>query len=193
MSAQLSLEGFDPPILTDSLFYALLPDAESAGQIVDLVRRLHAGQRLKGTVIPSERLHVTLAFIGSFAGLPKAVVASAIVAGDRFEGTPFEVTFDRVQKFGHDKRAIVLRGGEVATDVDEFQRRLVGAMRYQGLKPASSTSFTAHLTLMYSESPILEEQVAPISWTAREFVLVRSLIGQSRYEILARWPLRSPA
>jgi len=193
MSAQLSLDGIDPPVFTDSLFYALLPDAERAGQIVDLARQLRADHRLKATVIPSERLHVTLAFLGSFAGLPKTLVASAIVAGERFEGTPFDVTFDRVQKFGHDKRAIVLRGGEVATAVNEFRHHLVDAMRYQGLKPASPTGFTAHLTLLYDEGPIVEEHVVPISWTAREFVLVRSLIGQSRYEILGRWPLQSRA
>ena len=193
MSAQLSLDGIAPPIFTDSLFYALLPDAESAGQIVDLARRLRADHRLKGTLIPSERLHVTLAFLGSFAGLPKTLVSSAIAAGERFEGTPFDVTLDRVQKFGHDKRAVVLRGGEGTTAVKEFRRRLVDATHYHGLKPASPTSFTAHLTLLYDEGPIVEEHVVPISWTAREFVLVRSLIGQSRYEILGRWPLRSRA
>jgi 2'-5' RNA ligase len=193
MSTQLSLDGLGPPVLTDSLFYALLPDLESARQIVDLARRLRADHRLKGTVIPSERLHVTLAFIGSFAGLPKTVVSNAVVTGERFEGTPFDVTFDRVQKFGHDKRAVVLRGGEVATAVNEFQRSLVTAMRYQGLKPASPSGFTAHLTLLYDDGPVVEEHVVPISWTAREFVLVRSLIGHSRYEILGRWPLRSRA
>ena len=190
MSAQLSLYGIEPPIFTDSLFYALLPDVKSAGQIVDLAQRLRADHGLKGTLIPSERLHVTLAFLGSFAGLPKTIVSNAMAAGERFEGTSFDVTFDRVQKFGHDKRAVVLRGAEIATSVNEFRRNLVDAMRYQGLKLASPSGFTAHLTLLYDEVPIAEEHVAPISWTAREFVLVRSLIGQSRYEILGRWPLR---
>jgi RNA 2',3'-cyclic 3'-phosphodiesterase len=193
MSAQLSLDGIDPPVFTDSLFYALLPDAESAGQIVSLAQRLRADYRLKGTVIPGERLHVTLAFLGAFAGLPKAVVSSAIVAGEQFEGTAFDVSFDRVQKFGHDKRAVVLRGTDDATAVKEFLHGLLDAMRYQGLKPAGPAGFTAHLTLLYDEGPIVEEHIAPISWTARELVLVHSLIGQSRYEILGRWPLRSRA
>lgn len=190
MSAQLSLDGIAPPVFTDNLFYALLPDAESAGQIIDCARRLRAEYHLKGALIPTERLHVTLVFLGAFAGLPKSLVSSAIAAGERFEGTPFDVIFDQVQKFGHDKRAIVLRGDKVATGVNEFQRRLVDAMRYQGLKPAGPAGFTAHITLLYDAAPIVEEHIAPIRWTAREFVLVRSLIGQSRYEILGRWPLR---
>jgi len=194
MHAQLSLDGIDPPVYTDSLFYALLPEAESARHMVDLAKRLRVDYRLKGTAIPSERLHVTLAFLGAFAGVPKAVVASAIVAGERLEAAPFDVSFDRVQKFGHDKRAVVLRGTEGGDSaVDEFQHRLLEAMRYQGVKPAGPTGFTAHLTLLYDEGAIAEERVGPIGWTAREFVLVHSLIGQSRYEILGRWPLRSRA
>ena len=191
MSSQLSLDGIAPPVFTDNLFYALLPDAESTGQIIDFARRLRAEHHLKGALIPSERLHVTLAFLGEFAGLPKSLVSSAIAAGERLEGTPFDVIFDQVQKFGHDKRAIVLRGAKITTEVNEFQRRLVDAVRYQGLKPAGSTSFTAHITLLYDAAPIVEEQIAPIRWTAREFVLVHSLAGQSRYEILGRWQLQS--
>jgi 2'-5' RNA ligase len=192
MSSQLSLDGMDCPV-TDRLFYALLPDVKSAGQIVEFARRLRADHHPKGALIPSERLHVTLAFLGDFAGLPKGIVSSALVAGEQLEGAPFDVTFDRLQKFGHGKQAIVLRGEEVAGGVNEFRRRLVEAMLYQGLKPVGPAGFTAHITLMYDDGPIVEEQVAPISWTAKEFVLVRSLIGKSRHEILGRWPLQSNA
>jgi 2'-5' RNA ligase len=36
---------------------------------------------------------------------------------------------------------------------------------------------------------IAPEKVAPIAWRAREFVLVHSLLGQTRHIPLARWPL----
>lgn len=192
MSSQFSLEGMDHPV-SDRLFYALLPDVESAGQIVEFARRLRADHHPRGALIPSERLHVTLAFLGDFAGLPKGIVSSALAAGEQLDETPFDVTFDRLQKFGHDKQAVVLRGEEVAAGVNEFRRRLVGAMRRQGLKLAGPPGFTAHITVMYDDGPIVEEQVAPVSWKAKEFVLVRSLIGKSRHEILGRWPLQSRA
>lgn len=192
MSSQFSLEGMDHPE-SDRLFYALLPDVKSAGQIVEFARRLRADHHPKGALIPSERLHVTLAFLGDFAGLPKGIVSSALVAGEQLDETPFDVTFDRLQKFGHDKQAVVLRGEDDAAGVNEFRRRLVEAIRRQGLKLAGPPGFTAHMTLMYDDGPIVEEQVAPISWTAKEFVLVRSLIGKSRHEILGRWPLQSCA
>lgn len=190
MSAQLSLDGMDCPV-TDRLFYALLPDAESAGQLVELARQLRANHHPKGVLISSERLHVTLAFLGDFAGLPKSIVASALVAGEQLREAPFAVAFDRLQKFGHAKQAVVLRGADVAAGVNEFRRRLVEAALHQGLKPVGPAGFTAHITLMYDEGPIVEEEVSPISWTAKEFVLVRSLIGKSRHEILGRWSLQS--
>lgn len=190
MSSQLSFSDMERPV-TDRLFYALLPDVESAGQIVELARRLRADHHPKGALISSERLHVTLVFLGDFAGLPKGIVSSALIAGERLMGIPFEVTFDRLQKFGHGKQAVVLRGEDGAAGVNEFRRRLVEATLYQGLKPLGPAGFTAHITLMYDDGPIKQKQVAPIGWTAKEFVLVRSLIGKSRYEILGRWPLHS--
>jgi len=38
---------------------------------------------------------------------------------------------------------------------------------------------------------IARQAVEPIAWTAHEFALVRSFIGRSQYEVLARWPLLS--
>lgn len=189
MRSQLSFPDMERPV-TDRLFYALLPDVKSAGQIIELARRLRTDYHPKGALIPSERLHVTLVFLGDFAGLPTGIVLSALVAGEQLKGAPFDLTFDRLQKFGHGKQAVVLRGADVAPGVNEFRRRLVEAMLYQGLKPAGPTGFTAHITLMYYDGPIKEEQVAPISWTAKEFVLVRSLIGKGRHEILGSWLLQ---
>jgi 2'-5' RNA ligase len=47
------------------------------------------------------------------------------------------------------------------------------------------------VTLLYDEHRVARQCVEPIAWTAREFALVRSLLGKSQYEVLARWPLVS--
>jgi 2'-5' RNA ligase len=36
---------------------------------------------------------------------------------------------------------------------------------------------------------VARRAIEPITWTVNEFVLVRSLVGQGRHEVLARWPL----
>jgi 2'-5' RNA ligase len=46
------------------------------------------------------------------------------------------------------------------------------------------------VTLLYDERGIAEHAIEPVSWTVREFVLVHSLRGQSKYIPLGRWPLR---
>jgi 2'-5' RNA ligase len=51
--------------------------------------------------------------------------------------------------------------------------------------------FTPHVTLLYDGMSVAEQPVDPISWTVGEFVLVHSLLGQTRHIILDRWPLRS--
>jgi 2'-5' RNA ligase len=50
------------------------------------------------------------------------------------------------------------------------------------------------VTLLYDlhddkDNPGVSEYLEPISWIVHEFVLVRSLLGRSQYEVLARWPL----
>jgi RNA 2',3'-cyclic 3'-phosphodiesterase len=51
------------------------------------------------------------------------------------------------------------------------------------------TISTPHVTLLYDKRVIDEQPIEPISWTVREFVLVRSLHGQSRHIDVARWQL----
>jgi 2'-5' RNA ligase len=46
------------------------------------------------------------------------------------------------------------------------------------------------MTLLYDDRSVAEQAVETIGWTAREFVLVHSLLGQTRHIPLGRWPLR---
>ena len=55
---------------------------------------------------------------------------------------------------------------------------------------AISTGFRPHMTLIWASRRVDEYPIVPIRWTVREFVLVRSHVGQSRHEYIGRWPLR---
>jgi 2'-5' RNA ligase len=192
MSEQLSLAGFDPPAPpADRLFFALLPDAESARRIAVLTQQLRSEHALKGKPLPVERLHVTLYFLGDFAGLPLGIVTGASKAASSLAVPAFEVAFDRVMSFSGNRRGrpLVLRGGGELNALIDFQHILALAMSKEGLKPADHSGFTPHVTLLYDERGVAEHTVEPIRWTANEFVLVRGAIGQGRYEMLARWSL----
>lgn len=72
-----------------------------------------------------------------------------------------------------------------------FQQALGLEMMNAGLGRWANLQYTPHVTLPYDDRCVAEQVVETIDWTANEFVLVHSLIGQNRHVPLARWPLRS--
>jgi 2'-5' RNA ligase len=51
-------------------------------------------------------------------------------------------------------------------------------------------SFMPHMTLMYARNFVEKQPIAPISWTVREFLLLRSYPGSGRQDIVMRQSLR---
>ncbi|WP_250538151.1 MULTISPECIES: RNA 2',3'-cyclic phosphodiesterase [unclassified Caballeronia] len=178
--------------ITDSLFFALYPDAAAAARIAELAARLRIEHRLKARAIPADRLHVTLLYLGAFAGVPADVVAQARTAACRIASPPVELVLDRIGSFAgrRAKRPLVL-SGDVAEPLGALEHTLGTALEAAGIALKRHPRFTPHVTLLYDEHRIARQAVEPIAWTAHEFALVRSFIGRSQYEVLARWPLLS--
>lgn len=186
--------GAIPQQPSDRLFFAVQPDVEAMVELERLVHTLCDQYDLKGRPLGRDRYHVTLHHIGDFAGLPQGVVEAArAAAASLTAGPPFELSFDRVASFSRRARnkPLVLLGDEGGVlALRAFQRALGLALMRRGLGGAVESRYTPHLTLLYDHRQIAEQKVEPVTWVAREFVLVRSLIGQSRHEVLARLPLR---
>ncbi|SAL63115.1 2'-5' RNA ligase [Caballeronia peredens] len=177
---------------TDSLFFALCPDDAAALRIGELAARLRAEHKLKARVIPADRLHVTLHYLGAFAGVPADLVKRARTAASQIALPPVEVTLDRIESFsGRRARRPLVLSGDVTPSLDELERTLGADLDAAGIPVKRHPRFTPHVTLLYDERRIARQAVAPVTWSAREFALVRSLLGQSHYEVLARWPLAS--
>jgi len=51
------------------------------------------------------------------------------------------------------------------------------------------SSYTPHVTLLYDSQRVVQQAVETVAWTVREFVLVHSLLGQTRHIALMRWSL----
>lgn len=60
-------------------------------------------------------------------------------------------------------------------------------MRKFGLRP--SDTFVPHITMIYADKAIAPQAIEPVSWTVRDFALIHSERGLTRYNILERWPL----
>jgi 2'-5' RNA ligase len=176
--------------VTDRLFFAACPGPDAANEIDRFSRRFADEQGLAGRRLSPERLHVTLLFLGDFAGLPDPLLASAMEAAGKVRMRPFTAAFDRVISFRRrtPDRPLVLVGGDGVAGCRALRTPLVDAMTGEGLR-ASEAEFTPHITLSYDDQTVEEQFVDRLTWPVTEFRLLRSLIGQGRYIELGRWTL----
>jgi 2'-5' RNA ligase len=194
MPRQSVLPGFDAaPQLTDRLFFAIFPNAGAAAQIASLAQQLRGEHGLKGKPLKTERFHVTLHHLGDYAGLPQGLVDVACTVAASIAAAPFDVTFDRAASFSTAprNRPFVLRGGDGVASLIAFQQTLGDALKKTVLGRWAKPAYTPHVTLLYDDRSVPEQTVPAVSWTASEFVLIHSLIGQTLHVPLGRWPLRA--
>ena len=197
MPVQRSLSGsprFEPPPrLTDRLFFAIFPDPHTAARIAQLARRLRSEHALKGQPLETQRFHVTLHYLGSYAGLPKDIVAKASAAAQTVAIPQFDVAFDHAASFSRKRRdsPFVLLGEDGVAALIAFQQALGVTLEHAGFEGLVKSHYTPHLTLLYGDHAVASQPVETIRWSVSEFVLVHSLLGQTQYLRLARWPLRS--
>lgn len=172
------------------LFLAALPDAATACRIYQLAGVLKRAHRLSGHLIPPERLHLSLFFLGD---LPDQMLQGVCAALAAVRVMPFEVSFDRTGSFrgGSGSRPFVLLGGDGLAGLASLRRALGAELIRLGLKRRANVSFEPHVTLLYGDRGVEEYPIAePIGWAVNEFVLVCSLRGHTH---VARWPLRCQA
>ncbi|MGV8961313.1 MAG: RNA 2',3'-cyclic phosphodiesterase [Stenotrophomonas sp.] len=185
--AQMAL-GFGNDIPTERLFFAVMPDAQTAARIVEIAAGLRDEHGLSGRLLARERLHITLHHLGDYAGLPPSLLARVQQMAARVRLPEFEVCFDQVGSFaGHRQNPFVLRSEGGAELLQGLHRELVRCL--QGVGGKSEHAFTPHLTLLYDARRLPVQPVQPIRWWVREFVLIRSFLGQTRYQVEGRWPL----
>ena len=176
----------------DRIFFAVLPDDAAAARIHALADDLKAANGLGGTLILPEHLHITLFHLGDWRELPAEIVAIASRAAAEVMAAPFDVTCRRVESF-RNRTGIypfVLLAEQGVTALHAFQQALGAALKKNGLGGATQGDFKPHVTLLRDDTRLKPVAVAPVTWTVRDFVLIHSLLGQTRHVHLGRWPLR---
>jgi len=172
-------------LLAHRYFFALLPDEVSA-------RRIHAfaeGQfGAKGLLRP-ERLHVTLALTADFSGSQPAMIEALLRAGDAASGAPFDLMLDTLSG---GRRTTALRPAHVVPPLRALQGRIAEAMTREGVPMRADWSFGPHVTLLYRDGEPVWRAVDNLGWPVRDFVLIESLVGLTRHNVLGRWPLVMP-
>ena len=167
----------------DRFFFAVRPDAVTARAIdVFTAREVPEGRRLK-----LSHQHVTLAITGDFDGYPETVAQALLLAGGEVEAVPFEL---RLTRLSASRRSVALCPEGQVPLLAVLQRAIADAMARHDVPMREGWRFSPHQTLCYRKGEPFTRRVEGFAWTAREFVLVRSLVGLSRHEVVGCWPLR---
>ena len=173
--------------------FALVPPSAVADTLAQLALDQRIEQGLHGKPLRTQHFHVTLCHLGDFNGVPGDVVERASHVAASMRSTSFDVLFDYVMSFGRktDKpkpnHPFVLRGDTGVAGLVAFRRDLMARLREAGLP--TDPGFTPHVTLLYDDRIVAPQPVAPVVWKADEFVLIHSLLGQTKHVHLSRWPL----
>jgi 2'-5' RNA ligase len=183
----------EPPQLTDTLFFALLPDAVAKQSATQLTKQLRHDHGLSGSAVATDKLHVTLHFLGDYPGLPLELIETINSVVALIKAPQFTVRFDYASSFSGkpNRQPLVLRGGDgVAGCVGLYKTLMMAASAgKEKVKPAHA--FTPHMTLFYG-SRLTETAIEPIELSVTEFVLLRNEINARKpYEVLGRWALQS--
>lgn len=169
------------------VFFAVQPDEATGEQVFRFTGRLQRQEPLRGRPIARQRLHVTLGMVGRWPRRPPDdVIDLARQIADQIAMRPFKTEFKRLQSWGKSKGPLVLVGDDEAVGLELLHDALYAAW---GLEP--DPQFRPHMSLIWSPDRLPDRRVRPFGWTVREFVLIHSVYGQSRHDILGRWPLKA--
>ncbi|PDS80703.1 2'-5' RNA ligase family protein [Rhizobium sp. L43] len=170
------------------LFFAICPpDAveQQAASIADDYRKafsLSGKPRLT-------TLHVTITSVGEYKQLPEDIVFAARRAAATAESAPIAIDFDHIMSF-RQSEALVVYGEGGLKALTRLHVQLGISMHNLGLPHNIKRNFTPHMTLLYDPKIVPTAALnKPVSWTASEFLLIESLLGETEHRIVDRWPL----
>lgn len=174
---------------TRRLFFALWPSAALQSELMRRARKaLRPGG---GRAVATDKLHLTLAFLGSVDARAQACMEAA---AEGVRGEPFALSFDQL---GHFPRPRVIWAGvsQVPAALGALVQDLTRALLPCGYRP-ESRPFQAHVTLMRkaARGP-RPTAIEPLVWPVEDFALVESLTlpEGAQYRVLRRWPLAGAA
>jgi 2'-5' RNA ligase len=167
------------------LFFAIWPGEPASRALQDLGAALEA--RAGGRVIPREKIHLTLAFLGEVA--PNRA-DDLVQAADAVREAPFDLVLDRIGGF---RRARVAWVGATnpPPGLIGVEATLRAGLRARGFD-LEERPYTPHVTLVRKVDRTLPaEPIEPIAWRVEEIALVRSELGSGTYSVVTTWPLKA--
>ena len=167
------------------LFFALWPDDPTRDALNRTSKWLH--QHWGGRRMRADTLHVTLAFLGS---TPAEQLKPLVACADSVQTDAFELVLDQAGYWQHNRIGWL---GVSQTPPQHFALfgALNAALKAAGF-PVDSRPHVPHVTLLRKSLGGEVPVCAPVCWTVKDFVLVKSVTESdgAHYEVIRRWPLR---
>jgi 2'-5' RNA ligase len=162
------------------LFFALWPGEEVRARLARWSRELRAS--CGGRPVPAQRLHMTLAFLGS---LEAERIAEAERAASEVVARAMSLVLDQPGYWKHNR--IVWAGASAPPPALEgLVLELRGALARSRIA-FDPKPFAAHVTLLRdARKPRAMPVLEPIRWEVEGFALLRSQL-EGGYEILSSW------
>lgn len=163
------------------LFYALKPSPADAARI-GRIRNAFGPAR---TIVDDHRLHATLGITADYPDFPGQVATEMLAIGASIGSDPVSLMLDEIVAT---ERSIALCPGSCPKAWRDLQRQIRVALgRRDILRPGWRAN--PHLTLLYRAGEFFRTRVPAVALQSADFVLIHSLIGQTRHIELGRWPL----
>ena len=162
------------------LFFAIWPEPAAARQLAQVGESL--AELAGGKPMPVEKIHMTLAFLGS---LDEERIRAAVLAAAPVQASQVRMTVDSVGSFRRSKVGWAAPTAPVESLV-RLQSQLADRLRERGFT-LEDRAFTPHITLVRKLArPVPRAPMPPIEWKSRALTLVETT-GDGRYEIRESW------
>lgn len=172
---------------TVRLFFALWPNAKVRRALDQAGRKLHAA--CGGRRMQAPNVHLTLVFLGNVA---VARLDELRAVAGRVSGPSFSMMLDRLGWWRHNRVAWAAPQ-ETPEALQGLVSQLQDGLRNAGIDFDDRPIFAPHITLLRNArcNEVEMPPLAPLEWTADEFVLVKSATTDAgaAYEVIGRWGL----
>jgi RNA 2',3'-cyclic 3'-phosphodiesterase len=175
-------------------FFALQPDDKARLEMAVACERFRRSHRLIGTPIDTDDFHLTLIDMGRPERLQLSLENALFAAAESVSVHGFEVSLDSAVRLSAAKDGnfpfVLCADDASGAEAMKLRVAIAEAQRRFGLQVAGFSNYLPHVTLLRGNAiDAVQESMPPIRWRAHEFLLVRSFFGQSRHEVIGRWPL----
>jgi RNA 2',3'-cyclic 3'-phosphodiesterase len=138
-------------------------------------------------------LHMTLLVVCEVPCASSELISAYKAVGDRIERRrfePFAVVFDRAKRNRDTggSQPLVLVPRKRPRQFKRLQSATFAALGEFGQLSVPRGISTPHSTLLYGRGEV-DRLIEPVSWQVDELVLIRSLVGRSKHEVVGQWPL----